>query len=98
MYYNCTRVAYSTYVPVEPTDHFLLLGGVRIFKQLTGLEYTLCPSSLLVNTPYRYVRGLPAPARTGTECYARLPDEVMIFAWLKLSENILSNNVCPEYQ
>eukprot|EP00978_Attheya_sp_CCMP212_P036625 scaffold167647_cov31-Attheya_sp.AAC.1 len=47
MYYNCTRVAYSMHVPVEPiyvpvprtTDRFLLLGGVRISKQLTGLEY-----------------------------------------------------------
>eukprot|EP00978_Attheya_sp_CCMP212_P003579 scaffold7506_cov35-Attheya_sp.AAC.2 len=38
---------------------------------------TLCPSSL-VNTPYRYVQGLRSPARAGTECYARLPDKVMI--------------------
>eukprot|EP00978_Attheya_sp_CCMP212_P008817 scaffold20748_cov86-Attheya_sp.AAC.1 len=68
MYCNCTRVAYSTYVPVEPiyipvpgnTDRFLLLGGVRILKQLTGLEYTLCPS-LLINTPYRYVQGAGSP-------------------------------------
>eukprot|EP00978_Attheya_sp_CCMP212_P016053 scaffold41756_cov84-Attheya_sp.AAC.2 len=57
---------------IEPTtlystDHFLLRGGVRISKQLTGLEYTLCLASL-VNTPYWYVWGL----------YARLPDEVMI--------------------
>eukprot|EP00978_Attheya_sp_CCMP212_P003653 scaffold7707_cov58-Attheya_sp.AAC.1 len=75
MQYNCTRVAYSTYVPVEhtyvpvpgTTDRFLLLGGVRISKQLTGLEYTLCPSSL-VNTPYHTgttCRGLGAPARWG---------------------------------
>eukprot|EP00978_Attheya_sp_CCMP212_P024030 scaffold74840_cov54-Attheya_sp.AAC.1 len=34
--------------------------GVTISKQLTGLEYTLCPSSL-VNTPYRYVQGAESP-------------------------------------
>eukprot|EP00978_Attheya_sp_CCMP212_P036626 scaffold167647_cov31-Attheya_sp.AAC.2 len=42
--------------------------------------------------PY-LVYGLGAPARTGTECYARLPEKVMIFARLKLSDNVLSNNV-----
>eukprot|EP00978_Attheya_sp_CCMP212_P007756 scaffold18055_cov63-Attheya_sp.AAC.1 len=40
-------------------------------------------------TDYRFCYwegGLGAPARTGgTECYARLPDEVMIFARLKMS-------------
>eukprot|EP00978_Attheya_sp_CCMP212_P009135 scaffold21500_cov58-Attheya_sp.AAC.6 len=30
---------------------YLLLGGVTILKQLTGLEYALCPSSLF-NTAY----------------------------------------------
>eukprot|EP00978_Attheya_sp_CCMP212_P032244 scaffold124883_cov36-Attheya_sp.AAC.3 len=49
----------------------------------------LCPS-LLVNTPYRYVRGR---YDVRSKCYPRLPVEVMIFARLKLSKNVLSNNV-----
>jgi hypothetical protein len=54
----------------------LLLGGVTILKQLTGLEYTLCPS-LLFNTVCVQGARRGGPART--TCYARLPEEVMIF-------------------
>jgi hypothetical protein len=71
-----TDDGYRVGPPHLPAIGYLLLGGVIIFKQLTGLEYSPCPASLF-NTAYMQGVGGEAPARTS--CHARLPEEVMLF-------------------